>query len=477
MAGGVVSLISNVFKAAVLSRNGVVIALLLSVTSYGLAVYARPTESTTEFNAARAVTDLQCVGWNTTGPEPRQRLIVGNGSSIADGDTVDVSIGDRMKSLTPGNSRETDLKTGKAKRISAEGDSANRIAALMTAQRTSGMGTGLAVDACRTPGQEWWFSGINTQAGYSAYLVLTNPDNADTVANLTAYSSQGETSMTEFQRVLVPAQSLKLVDITRAVPGEKSVAIRVNVVDGRVTASMQTEVVDGAAQLGRTYNMPVESLSTRTVIVGIRDSIQSPMLHLVSPNEDAIASVILHTPDGSFPVSEATDINLDAGVVKVLDLKEVLNNSKASIEIVSDQPVAASVSLFARFGGILDYQILSAQSALLRGAVTMLPSELKLAGLQALSLTDAKVTVTAYLRGEQQWQVVTSVREGEVAALRLEDERESGTVLVITSDEPEVYVTMWLEDKTSRGSHSAATALLDPSSQTVSGVRLMLRTS
>lgn len=471
------SLISNVFRATVLSRNGVVIALLLAVTSYGLAVYARPTESTTEFNAARAVTDLQCVGWNTTGAEPRQRLIVGNGSSVEDGDTVDVSIGDRMKALTPGSSRETDLKSGAYKRISAEGDSANRIAALMTAQRSSGVGAGLAVDACRTPGQEWWFAGINTQAGYSAYLVLSNPDNADTVATLTAFTEQGETSMTEFHRVLVPAQGIKLVDITRAVPGEKSVALRVHVVDGRVTASVQSEVVDGAAQLGRSFNMPVESLSTQTVIVGIRDGIQSPLLHMVSPSEDAIASVILHTPDGSFPLSDATDMNLDAGVVKLIDLTDVIENSKASIEILSDQPVLASVSLFTRLGGLRDYQVLSSQAPLLRGAVAMIPSELKLAGLQAMSLTDAKVTVTAFLRGEQQWQEVTTVHEGEVAALRLTDQRDTGMVLVISSDEPEVYVTMWLEDKTSGGSHSAATALLDPSSQTVSGVRLMLRTS
>jgi len=124
-----------------------------------------------------------------------------------------------------------------------------------------------------------------------------------------------------------------------------------------------------------------------------------------------------------------------------------------------------------------DYQVLSSQAPLLRGAVTMIPSELKLAGLQALALTDSKVTVTAFVGGEQQWQNVTTVHEGEVAALRLDDRRETGMVLVISSDEPQVYVTMWLEDKTSRGSYSAATALLDPSSQTVSGVRLMLRTS
>ena len=342
------SLLTNFLKRGFLSGNGATLALVIAVASYGLAVYARPTESTTEFNAARAITDVECVGWHAGNSAMRQRLIVANGDEVTSGSTADVTIGTQLKGLLPGASRETDLKSGNFKHIAAEGDAANRISALMLASKTSGDSTGLAVDNCRTPAQNWWFAGIDTQAGYTQNLILTNPDDAETVATLNAYTEDGKTSMTEYEHIVVPPNGTTVVDLTRAIPGVTSAALQVRVVDGRLTANIQTDVVNGVAQVGRSFNSPVESLSTQTVIVGLRSNSVAPRLHLVSPHADSIVSVILHTTDGAFPINDATDINLDAGVVKTIDLSDIIQTSKSAIEIVSDQPLLASVTQIGR---------------------------------------------------------------------------------------------------------------------------------
>jgi hypothetical protein len=471
------SLISNFFKRSFFSGNGAAIALVLALGSYGLATYAHPTQSTTEFNAARAVTDLQCVGWSEGGSSVRQRLIVANGADVATGDNAEVTIGDKIKGLLPGASRETDLKSGKSKHITAEGESAQRISALMTASKTSGDADGLAVDSCRTPSQNWWFAGIDTQAGYTSNLVLTNTTDTETVATLTGFTADGKTSMGEYSNVVVPAQGMTVVDVTRALPGIKSVAVHVHVVDGRLAAALQTDVVEGIKPVGRSFTSPVETLSTRSMIVGLRDSSDETQLHLVSPLADSIVSVILHTPDGAFPITVATDLNLDAGVVKTIDLTEVIETSKASLEIVSDQPALAAVTMVSRVGAVRDYQVFSQQAPILKGAVAALPSELKLSGFQAISMSDTAVTVSAFQAGESVWTKTTNLYAGEVSTLELSDQRETGMVFVVSSDSGEVFVTMWLEAKTSRGSYTSAVALLDPSTQTIAGVTLMLRTS
>lgn len=471
------SLLTNFLKRGFLNGNGATLALVVAIASYGLAVYARPTESTTEFNAARAIADLECVGWKAGNASVRQRLIVANGDDVERGESADVTIGTQLKGLLPGASRETDLKSGNFKHIAAEGDAADRIAALMVASKTSGESTGLAVDNCRTPAQNWWFAGIDTQAGYTQNLVLTNPDATETVATLTAYTENGKTSMTEYEHIVVPANGITVVDLTRAVPGVVSAALQVRVVDGRLTANIQTDVVNGVAQVGRSFNPPVETLSTQTVIVGLRSNSVAPRLHLVSPHSDAIVSVILHTTDGTFPVNDATDMNLDAGVVKTIDLTDIIQTSKSAIEIVSDQPLLASATLISKSGGVNDYQILAGQSPILHGAVTSLPSEMKIAGFQALSLTNADVTVTALLAGEPLWQETTTLNAGEVTALELGERREKGMVVVVTTAASDVFVTVWLDAKTSRGTYTSAVSLLDPSTQTIAGVRLMLRTS
>ena len=471
------SLLTNFLKRGFLSGNGATLALVIAVASYGLAVYARPTESTTEFNAARAITDVECVGWHAGNSAMRQRLIVANGDEVTSGSTADVTIGTQLKGLLPGASRETDLKSGNFKHIAAEGDAANRISALMLASKTSGDSTGLAVDNCRTPAQNWWFAGIDTQAGYTQNLILTNPDDAETVAILNAYTEDGKTSMTEYEHIVVPPNGTTVVDLTRAIPGVTSAALQVRVVDGRLTANIQTDVVNGVAQVGRSFNSPVESLSTQTVIVGLRSNSVAPRLHLVSPHADSIVSVILHTTDGAFPINDATDINLDAGVVKTIDLSDIIQTSKSAIEIVSDQPLLASVTLISKSGGVNDYQVLSGQSPILQGAVAALPSELKISGFQALSLTETDVTVSAFLAGEPLWKETTSLNAGEVAALQLGERREKGMVLVVNTTSPDVFVTLWLDAKTSRGTYTSAVSMLDPSTQTIAGVRLMLRTS
>lgn len=470
------SLMSNFLKRSFFSGNGATLAVLIAIVSYGLVTYAHPTESTTEFDAARAVANLQCVGW-AEGSGVRQRLVVANGDDIATGESAVVTIGGTPKGLLPGASRETDLKTGKFKPVTAQGAAAQRISALMTAQRTTAEGGGLAVDSCRTPSQDWWFAGIDTQAGYTSKLVLTNPGATELVATLAGYTEKGKTTMAEYEHIVVPAEGLTVVDLTRALPGIKSAAFHVHVVDGRVTAVVETDVVNGVNQLGRSFNPPVETLSTRTVIVGIRKSPEDAILHLVSPLADSIVSVILHTPDGAFPVSVATDMNLEAGVVKTVDLTELIDTSKVAVEVVSDQPALASVTMMTSMGAARDYQVLAGQAPILKGAVTALPSELKLSGFQAMSMTDAEVTVSAYLAGEPVWEQKTSLRAGELGALEIPDKREKGMVFVITTGSAEVFSTMWLEIKNSRGTYTSAVALLDPSTQTIAGVKLMLRTS
>jgi len=476
MVGGIVSLLSNLIRRSVLSRSGVMLVVGLVLVSWSAASISSSEEANLEVSGAQKAINVACVGWQQGTVSTRQRLHFANASEPGT-PSLAIKVVDKIRKVPGSSLRETDIKPPKYKFISAEGEGSDLIPTLLTVQRASSPKSGLAVDQCRTPETDWWFAGINTQAGYSANLFLVNPDSVDTIVNLTAFTSDGERTLTEYQRVIVRANNIKRVDLNRAIPGEASVTLRVQAPDGRVAAHIQTEVEQGIAPWGRAINSPVSGPATTAMIVGIGDKVREPELHLLSPTGDATVKVSLLTSDGEVPIGDNNLLNLSSSVVKRIALTDELQGKKAALLIESDKPVIASVSLATVLGNKTDYEILSAQPAVVRLASISAPSELTLSGIQGVALTDTEVTVTAVRDGQVAWTSTQTLPAGKLRAITLGGTVDSAMLITIKVSTETAYFTAWLEDKTSAGSFTGAHQLSDPESRTIGALKLRLTTS
>jgi hypothetical protein len=370
-----------------------------------------------------------------------------------------------------------DVSSKKSLQISSEGAAAQSVNSVMLVQSANGKPTGLAADTCRTPNSDWWFTGIRTTSGYVAKLTLANPDNAEAIIGITAFNQDGELSAGPYRRVLVPANSIKVVDLTRVIPGETSGSIHVQGIEGRVTPSLEAEVLSGVNALGRTFIAPIATPTNAASIVAVSGKAEDVRLYILPTVDDAIVTVRIHAADGTFTLADAESLLLGAGETRVLDLSKSLGSANSSIEIQSDQPVIAAVSYFDVNGAVKDYEVQSAQPEIQKSVDVPFTSSMSSMRLAALSLTDSAFTVTIHKSGKILWSENFTLKADEYSLVNLKKEVPSGSLITISTESDGLYVSQIIRVKTGGATQSTVLGLVDPATQLVAGVRLHLNIS
>ena len=453
-------------------RSLVVIALI--ATSILLQYVEPKTENNGEYSSPQLVNVAQCIGWHEAASPVSQGAYILNGDHV---ESLSLSIDGTPASLQALASRKQQLSKGHFVPVVAEGKGADSLAAIVSARSKPKTATGLAADSCHPPSSDWWFTGIKTLAGYSARLLLANPDSADAIIAVEAFDEEGEVQVGQFRRVVVPASKLKLVDLTQAVPGKAAVTIHLQAIEGRISPSLQVESLKGAVRFGRSYISPITAPTTSAVITGIRGASTGQQLVVMAPVADAIITVKVHRRDGSFTMAGADSLLITKQQTRVLLLTDALSGGDAAIEIVSDQPILAAARSYITAQNGKDYEVQSAQLPLASKAVTIVPDGVAANYFGYYALKATTVIVTALKDGKPSWKQSFEIPAEEFNYFTIDPKQAIGTLLTFETSEPGVYLSHLMTSVVSKKGQSASLGLYDPSSQLVPGVRLHLLVS
>jgi hypothetical protein len=225
----------------------------------------------------------------------------------------------------------------------AVGAAAPGLAVTRTSQFPDGPGRGYLLQACSAPSPLTWFVGGHSGIGRTTTLQLVNPDPTSAQIDLTIYGPAGVVDAPGGRGIPLAGYSARNIVLTTLAPDLPLVAVSVQAVTGRVTASALDLGVNGLKSLGATALQPTGA-ATRLIIPGVPANVANATLQLVAPGATAAqAQVRLLTTDGQFiPVGGGT-LNLAADQVVTLDLTRGLAGQAAAVLITATEPVVAGV--------------------------------------------------------------------------------------------------------------------------------------
>ncbi len=448
--------------------------VLLVAASIGLGYVEVSSVDKGEYTSPRQINVVQCIGWKESTSKVSQRIYMSNANSTA---SVNLVIDGKQTTLKAQQALSQDIKSGAGVSVISEGDGSNELATTIVARSRDKVASGVAADTCRAPSDEWWFTGVRTLSGFSARLLLANPDNADAIVALSAYSQDGEIQVGQFRRVLVPANKVRLVDLTQAIPGVSTASIRVHAVEGRITPSLQTEVLSGEKKLGRSFIAPVTEIGNNAVITGVRGNSDKQQLVIMPTTEDAIVTVRIHSADGSFILAGAENVLAPKQTPLIFDLASAITSSDAAIEVVADQPVIAAVRGFEKVGKGLDYEVVSSQPAMKSSVIALAISAMNKNIFSVMALNDATIRVVAIVGGKISWTQETSLTAGTFQRLKLAQKVDPRTMLIFRSSDAGIYMSQAMVGVVGSTPQTSVLGLVDPMTQIVEGVRLHLQVS
>lgn len=326
-----------------------------------------------------------------------------------------------------GRNGERDSVTG-----SASGSLAPGFSVTQTERTVDGKGRGLASTQCQPTGTDFWFVGAASGVGEQAVLVLTNPEAAVSTVDVTLHGRDGLVDAPGARGVQVRPRTSKEVVLNEVAPGEKVLAVHVQVRVGRLSAAITETDVFGFEPRGTDWLPAAQAPGTALVVPGVpavtRGREGRVRLDLVAPEEAAVVTLSLVTPEGSFTPQGADVVEVPAQGVASVDLTEALRGDPAAIVISSDAPVTAGARVVLQDPDIFgDMLFLAATEPI--DAPAVVPDNRTTADLQTrLLLTAPEGAATA---------VVTGFADGtEWTAERVE--LAAGTTDVVTVDPPRV---------------------------------------
>lgn len=250
-----------------------------------------------------------------------------------------------------GRGDEHDAITG-----SADGSLAPGFSVTQTERTVDGRGRGLAATQCLPTDTDFWFVGAASGVGERAVLVLTNPEDAPATVDVSFFGKGGIVDAPGARGVQVPARSAVELRLDEAAPGEPVLAVNVQVRVGRLSAALTETDVVGFDPRGTDWLPIAQKPAARLVVPGIPAVTQgrksSVRLDIVAPQEAAVVSLTLLTPEGSFAPQGADVIEVPAGGVESVNLTKALRGEPAAVVLESDVPVTAGARVFLKSPGI-----------------------------------------------------------------------------------------------------------------------------
>lgn len=226
--------------------------------------------------------------------------------------------------------------------VRAEGDTA---AGLLAGRFGEDVVSGTA---CEPTSADQWFTGLGAGPERSSVIELVNPAAGDAVADVTLLGPDGPLDVPDVAGVTVPAGERVSLDLGSLTPTGDDLAARVQVVRGRVAAS----VLDTATPIGGTE--VVEWLprqaepATTSLLPGLVGGEGQRTLVVANPGDAATqVEVDVLTPTGAVRPTDVRTLQVPAGGVETVSLSTQLqtqaDQGAGGVLLRSEAPVTASL--------------------------------------------------------------------------------------------------------------------------------------
>lgn len=178
------------------------------------------------------------------------------------------------------------------------------------------------VPCATSTSDQWWFPALATVRGTGAQLTLFNPFSGDAGVDVEVYLDAGVRLPTELNGIVVPAGTVRVVDLGQAVQRRDQFAVVVRLRSGRVVAEA-TQTYDGSTGFrGLRMNLGVPAPAERWAFAGgFSGEGVAEGLVLVNPEEEAVTALVQVTPYGAAATApEPLEIEVPALRWVVVDL-------------------------------------------------------------------------------------------------------------------------------------------------------------
>lgn len=222
--------------------------------------------------------------------------------------------------------------------------SAPGLAAWQVTRSTEATMRGLAGTGCVPSGTDFWFVGSGAVVGQRGRVYLTNTEPVPAVVDLQLYGPDGPIDAPDGRGVTVAAgeQEIRLLDALA--PGVPRFAVHVQVRQGRVSAAVRDQQVDGLTPLGADWVPPARPPARTVRVPGVPGGAGERHLQVVAPGDsDAIVRVRLVSEAGATAPDGLDVIEVAAGTVGDVDLAPFAAGEPVTVELESDVPVTAGV--------------------------------------------------------------------------------------------------------------------------------------
>lgn len=296
--------------------------------------------------------------------------------------------------------------------LSADGSSPqqSKIAGSTTHTGMSGDMRGLAVNPCQWASNSVWLVGSSSDLANYNRLVVSNPGLTTITAEIDGFSSTGPLDLGSNAVINIPARSQQVVNLDGLLAADPRIALRVSTSSGRVSATLQSNALDGFDPAGISFvnasddgsnivvpgvvipGQATEAAATQSSSLAAENT--SVSIRVVNPAaEDVTASIYTLSGNGRELLSGGEGVTL--APMSVLDLSLAgLAPGDYSIEVEASGTVSAGVVMAeADTEAGLDYAWLSAQPMISRGGAAF---DADIARLIISGSAGALVTWNAY---------------------------------------------------------------------------------
>lgn len=204
--------------------------------------------------------------------------------------------------------------------------------------------SGLAVSGCDRPAGQWWFNGVDTEAGTTSRLVLANPSPGIAVVDVLVYGPDGPVRAAGSRGIALAPMSQRSLDLATLAPGLGNAAVQVRTQRGRVVAAIHTARIVGVTPAGSEWVTPATMPSTDVVVnSGLVGSGQRLLVIANPGRREALVQVQALVESGPFKPTALGDLRVEPGSVLVTDVAAVADQASTSFRLASTVPVTGGV--------------------------------------------------------------------------------------------------------------------------------------
>lgn len=175
-------------------------------------------------------------------------------------------------------------------------------------------------------------------SGNGAVLRLVNPTSVESMVNVTIDTPEGEQPVPELLDIRLPANSTTEVDFGQLVNGDGVKSVRIQATDGQFSAYAVRTFDPGAEII-------TPSATAKELVIPVAPGGASET-KLILSNQSAsrtVAAISIIGSDGTFIPDGGTELSVEAGRTREIDLSAAVLSNPVAIRITSQDPISATL--------------------------------------------------------------------------------------------------------------------------------------